>query len=74
MLEAFSIVAALAAAVQAAALIMLHLLPSGYNPVRGAVSDLARISGWGSPDPQSRPAVTLRNAHRPTEGDPECLP
>ena len=45
MMEAFSIVAALATAVQAAALIMLHLLPTGYNPVRDAVSDLARISG-----------------------------
>jgi len=73
-MEAFSIVAALATAVQAAALIMLHLLPTGYNPVRGAVSDLARISGSGSPDLQSQPAVTLRSAHRPTEGDPECLP
>ena len=44
-MEAFSIVAALAAAVQAAALIMLHLLPTGYNPVRDEVSDVARISG-----------------------------
>ena len=32
-MAAFSIVAALAAAVQAAALIMLHLLPTGYNHV-----------------------------------------
>ena len=31
-MEAFSIVAALAAAVQAAALNMLHLLPAGYQP------------------------------------------
>ena len=49
MTGAFSIVAALATAVQAAALIMLHLLLTGYNPVRGAVSDLARISGWAAP-------------------------
>jgi hypothetical protein len=32
-MKAFSIVAALATAVQAVALIMLHLLPTGYNPV-----------------------------------------
>ena len=44
-MEAFSIVAALATAVQATALVMLHLLPTGYNPVRDAVSDLARIPG-----------------------------
>ena len=39
MINAFSIIAALATAVQAVALIMLHLLPTGYNPVRDAVSD-----------------------------------
>ena len=44
-MEAFSNAAALATAVQAAALIMLHLLPTGYNPVHDAVSDLARIPG-----------------------------
>jgi len=38
-MEAFGIVAALATAVQAVTLIMLHLLPTGYNPVRDAVSD-----------------------------------
>jgi len=38
-MRAFSVVAALATAVQAVALIMLHLLPTGYNPVRDAVSD-----------------------------------
>ena len=38
-MEAFSIAAALATAVQAVALIALHLLPTGYNPVRDAVSD-----------------------------------
>jgi hypothetical protein len=39
MVHTFSIVAAIAAGVQAAALIALHLLPTGYNPVRDAVSD-----------------------------------
>ena len=40
LVEALSIVAALATAVQAAALVVLHLLlPTGYNPVRDAVSD-----------------------------------
>jgi hypothetical protein len=38
-MEAFGIVAALATTVQAVALIVLHLLPTGYNPVRDAVSD-----------------------------------
>jgi hypothetical protein len=38
-MRAFSVVAALATAVQAVALIMLHLLPTGYHPVRDAVSD-----------------------------------
>jgi hypothetical protein len=38
-MRAFSIAAALATAVQAVTLIMLHLLPTGYNPVRDAVSD-----------------------------------
>ena len=47
-MKAFSIVAALATAVQAVALIMLHLLPTGYNPVRDAVSDygVGRYRGW----------------------------
>jgi Protein of unknown function (DUF998) len=39
MTETFSIVAALATALQAAALIVLHFLPTGYSPVRDAVSD-----------------------------------
>jgi len=39
MVETFSIVAAIAAAAQAAALIALHLLPTGYNPKLDAVSD-----------------------------------
>jgi hypothetical protein len=38
-MEAFSVLAALATAVQAVALIGLHLLPTGYDPVRDAVSD-----------------------------------
>jgi hypothetical protein len=47
-MEAFSIVAALATAVQAVALIVLHLLPTGYNPVRDAVSDygVGPYRGW----------------------------
>ena len=39
MIEALSIIAALFAAVQTAALIALHILPTGYNPIRDAVSD-----------------------------------
>jgi hypothetical protein len=47
-MKAFSIVAALATAIQAVALIMLHLLPTGYDPVRDAVSDygVGRYRGW----------------------------
>jgi hypothetical protein len=50
-MEAFSIVAALATAVQAAALIMLHLLPTGYNPVatRLAISLGFRAARFPSP-------------------------
>ena len=39
MAEAFSVVAALATVLQACALVTLHLLPAGYDPVRDAVSD-----------------------------------
>lgn len=39
MVETFSIIAAIAAAIQAAALITLHLLPTGYDPRVDAVSD-----------------------------------
>jgi|SRR5271165_1281931 len=39
MVEAFSIVAVVAVAVQAGALVVLHVLPTGYSPVRDAVSD-----------------------------------
>jgi hypothetical protein len=47
-MKAFGIVAALATAIQAVALIMLHLLPTGYDPVRDAVSDygVGRYRGW----------------------------
>ena len=47
-MKAFSVVAALATAVQAVALITLHLLPTGYNPVRDAVSDygVGPYRGW----------------------------
>jgi hypothetical protein len=39
MAEAFSIVAALATVLQACALVALHFLPTGYDPVGDAVSD-----------------------------------
>jgi len=41
MVEALSIVAAIAMAVSTGALVLLHVLPTGYNPVRDAVSDYA---------------------------------
>jgi len=41
MVEALSIVAAVAMAVSTGALLLLHVLPTGYNPVRDAVSDYA---------------------------------
>jgi hypothetical protein len=37
--EALSIVAAIFAAIQVGALIALHVLPTGYDPIRDAVSD-----------------------------------
>lgn len=48
MVEAFAIVAAIAIAVQVVALVALHLLPTGYNPVRDAVSDygIGRYRIW----------------------------
>ena len=55
-MEAFSIAAAPATAVQRRALIVLHLLPTGYNPVRDAVSDY----GVG----HSRPSTTARRNSR----------
>jgi hypothetical protein len=46
--ETLSIVAALATAAQAGALIALHVLPTGYNPRRDAVSDygVGRYRAW----------------------------
>jgi hypothetical protein len=43
-----SIIAAVAVAVQTAALIALHVLPTGYSPVRDAVSDygVGRYRAW----------------------------
>ena len=48
MVEAFSIVAAIFTAFQATSLIVLHLLPTGYNPVSDAVSDygVGPYRGW----------------------------
>jgi hypothetical protein len=48
MTEAFSIVAALATVLQACALVTLHFLPTGYDPVRDAVSDygVGPYRGW----------------------------
>jgi hypothetical protein len=39
LVETLSIIAALFTALQTAALIVLHVLPTGYNPIRDAVSD-----------------------------------
>jgi Protein of unknown function (DUF998) len=48
MVETLSIIAAVAVGVQTAALVTLHLLPTGYNPVRDALSDygIGRYRGW----------------------------
>ena len=48
MTEAFSIIAALATVLQACALVVLHFLPTGYDPVRDAVSDygVGPYRGW----------------------------
>ena len=48
MVEALSIIAAILTAVQAGALIVLHVLPTGYNPIRDAVSDygVGPYRGW----------------------------
>lgn len=47
-MEFFGIVAVAATTVQAVALIALHLLPTGYDPVYHAVSDygIGRYRGW----------------------------
>ena len=46
--EALSIAAAIFAAVQVGALVVLHVLPTGYDPVRDAVSDygVGPYRGW----------------------------
>jgi hypothetical protein len=41
MVETLSYLAAVAMVISAAALVVLHLLPTGYNPIRDAVSDYA---------------------------------
>jgi hypothetical protein len=41
MVETLSIVAAVAMAIGTSALLLLHLVPTGYNPIRDAVSDYA---------------------------------
>ena len=48
MVETLSIVAAAAMAVGTAALVVLHLLPTGYDPIHDAVSDYAigRYRAW----------------------------
>lgn len=48
MTEALSVIAAIFAAVQLGALIVLHVLPTGYNPIRDAVSDygVGPYRGW----------------------------
>jgi Protein of unknown function (DUF998) len=48
LVEAFSIIAAIFTALQATSLIVLHLLPTDYNPVSDAVSDygVGRYRGW----------------------------
>jgi hypothetical protein len=46
--ETLSIIAAILASVQAGALIALHVLPTGYHPIRDAVSDygVGRYRRW----------------------------
>ena len=48
MVETFGVLAALFVAVQASALIVLHVLPTGYDPIRDAVSDygVGRYRPW----------------------------
>ncbi len=79
-MRAFSIVAALATAVQAVALITLHLLPTGYNPVRtGASGVRSRASSssaatasaaWpGSAVPIARASMASTGTHA-SDGGP----
>ena len=48
MVETLSIIAAILTAVQVGALIVLHVLPTGYDPIRDAVSDygVGPYRGW----------------------------
>jgi hypothetical protein len=48
MVETLSVIAAVAMAISTGALLQLHVLPTGYNPVRDAVSDYAigRYRAW----------------------------
>jgi hypothetical protein len=41
MVETLSIIAAVSMAVGTVALLALHMMPTGYNPIRDAVSDYA---------------------------------
>jgi hypothetical protein len=41
MVEELSIIAAAAMAISTGALLLLHIVPTGYNPIRDAVSDYA---------------------------------
>jgi hypothetical protein len=63
--KTFSIVDVIAVAVQAAALIALHLLPTGYDPKRDAVSDygIGRYRGLRAqraPDHDLQPEIVER--------------
>jgi hypothetical protein len=50
MVETLSIIAAAAMAIGTCALVLLHVLPTGYNPIQAAVSDYAigryRVGFW----------------------------
>jgi Protein of unknown function (DUF998) len=48
LVETFSIIAAVAMGIGTAALVSLHVLPTGYNPIHDAVSDYAigRYRAW----------------------------
>jgi hypothetical protein len=83
--ETLSIIAALFAAVETAALIVLHVLPTGYDPIRDAVSDygvgpyrpwfwLQAVAGglaWLAPrGGQRRPLRRLGRARAVCDRDP----
>jgi hypothetical protein len=48
MVRAFSVIALLAVSVQVAILVVLHVLPTGYDPIRDAISDygVGRTRRW----------------------------